>query len=65
MTARPSQPRTRRGLLKLPGGWRRSRKSGKFLYDALLPAVLVLLGLVTLGLVLFAAGVLLRIIPYR
>ena len=65
MTDRPPEPRQRRRLLKTPGGWRPSRKSGKLLYDSVLPAVFVALGLLTLGLVLFALGILLRIIPYR
>ncbi len=66
MTALPPQPRTRRGLLKLLASWRPSHhKSGTFTYGVLLPAIFITLALLTLGLVAFAAGVLLRIIPYR
>ncbi|MBI4236483.1 MAG: hypothetical protein HY688_03910 [Chloroflexi bacterium] len=50
--------------IRVPEGWRVVRRSGTFLYDSLVPIAFVLLGLVTLGLIAFAAGVLLGLIPY-
>ena len=64
MTKR-QRPRSRARIIKLPAGWRPARKTGNFLNDALLPAFLVLLALFTVGLIVFAAGVLLGIIPYE
>ena len=43
--------------IKLPAGWRSTRKSGALLYDVVLPVLLLLLALITIGLILFAVGV--------
>ena len=64
MTRRP-QNRRRHWFIKLPAGWRPIRRSGTFLDDALLPALLLVLALFTIGLIVFAAGILLGIIPYK
>ena len=64
MTRRPN-PRGRARFIKLPAGWRSTRRSGSILYDAFLPALLLLLVLFTLGLIVFAAGILLGIISYK
>lgn len=38
---------------------------GSLFYERVVPALLVLLGIVTVVLILFAAGVLLGIVPFR
>jgi len=65
MTKRLCAQRRNR-LTKLLASWHPYRhRSGTFTYDVLLPAILIIVVLFTLGLVAFAAGILLRIVPYR
>ena len=59
------QAQRRSRLIKLPASWRPSRqRSGTFRYDVLLPAIFITLAVFTVGLIAFAMGILLKIIPY-
>lgn len=59
------QPRAGGGLLKGPGRHGRRRKWGSTSGDFILPAVLILLAVATAGLIAFAAGILIGLIPYQ
>lgn len=62
-----SRGRSRRRAwpIRVPEDWRVVRRSGTFLYDSLVPFLLILLGLTTVGLVLLTLGVMIGLVPYR
>lgn len=51
--------------IRVPADWHVARRSGSFLYDAVVPIALGALALVTLGLILLVVGILLGVVPYR
>ncbi|MBI4329247.1 MAG: hypothetical protein HY685_05230 [Chloroflexi bacterium] len=52
-------------LIKLPRDWRTVKRNGSAVSDILPPVVFVLLGTITVGLVLFALGIAVGLIPYK
>ena len=64
MTRRTRKPRLG-AIVKLPAGWRSTRRSGIVIGDALVPGVIVLLALSTLARVAVAAGIFLGIIAWE
>lgn len=51
--------------IKLPAGWGPVKRSGALLDDLLVPALLLLLALLAVAMVLFAAGIVTGLIPYQ
>lgn len=60
----PAKARRRSWPIRVPADWRVVRRSGTPLYDLLVPGAFVLLALVTLGIVAFAIGVLVGLVPW-
>ena len=68
----PEAGRAPAGPSRSPYSWLRSKKtsgsrisSGSSLYTRVLPILILAMGVLTVGLILFAAGVILGIVPFR